>query len=84
MQCLSCSKTVGWRVVCSKKISMALVFVFWVTFGGQLFELFARETNLKKQSSVQGPLDLKLLTLPLDHEMISEDRKKTFQGHCAV
>ena len=23
-------------------------------FGGQLFELFARETNLKKQSSVQG------------------------------
>ena len=23
-------------------------------FGGQLFELFARETNLKKQSSVLG------------------------------
>ena len=24
-----------------------------------------------------GPLDLKLLTLPLDHEVSSEDRKKT-------
>ena len=25
-----------------------------------------------------GPLDLKLLTLPLDHEASSEDRKKNF------
>ena len=32
----------------------------------------------------QGPLDPKLLTLPLDHEVSSEDRKKNFQGHCAV
>ena len=52
-QGLSCSKTVGWRVVCSKKLSMATFFYFLgQLFGGQLFELFARETNLKKQSSV--------------------------------
>ena len=39
---------------------MALVFVFWVTFGGQLFELLARETNLKKQSSVEYLRTLRL------------------------
>ena len=32
----------------------------------------------------QNSLDLKLLTLPLDHEASSEVRKKTFLGHCAV
>ena len=34
---------------------MATFFYFLgQLFGGQLFELFARETNLKKQSSVNG------------------------------
>ena len=37
------------RVVCSKKISTATFFVFWNSYRRQLFELFARETNLKKQ-----------------------------------
>ena len=31
-QGLSCSKTVGWRVVCSKKLSMATFFIFWVSY----------------------------------------------------
>ena len=31
---------------------MATFFILGQLFGGQLFELFARETNLKKQSSV--------------------------------
>ena len=31
-----------------------------------------------------GPLDSKLLTLPLDHEVSSEVRKKNFLGHSAV
>ena len=33
---------------------MATYFNLGQLFGGQLFELFARETNLKKQSSVGG------------------------------
>ena len=32
---------------------MATYFNLGQLFGGQLFELFARETNLKKQSSVR-------------------------------
>ena len=32
---------------------MATFFILGQLFGGQLFELFARETNLKKQSSVR-------------------------------
>ena len=31
-QGLSCSKTVGWRVVCSKKLSMATFFIFLVSY----------------------------------------------------
>ena len=31
-QGLSCSKTVGWRVICSKKLSMATFFIFWVSY----------------------------------------------------
>ena len=30
------------------------------------------------QGLIQGPLDPKLLTLPLHHEVSSEDRKKNF------
>ena len=41
-------------MVCSKKIINGYIFYFLgQLFGGQLFELFARETNLKKQSGVQ-------------------------------
>ena len=55
-------KPQGLRVVCSKKFSMATFFCFLGhLFGGQLFELFARETNLKKQSSV--PFSSKSMTL---------------------
>ena len=32
---------------------MTTLFILGQLFGGQLFELFARETNLKKQSSVR-------------------------------
>ena len=45
-------KPQGLSVVCYKKISMATFFFLGHLVGGQLFELFARETNLKKQSSV--------------------------------
>ena len=38
-------------------------FILGQLFGGQLFELFARETNLKKQSSV-NPVSYTHLTLP--------------------
>ena len=44
-------KPQGLRVVCSKNFSRATFFVFWV------FELFAREMNLKKKSSVQSVLN---------------------------
>jgi hypothetical protein len=47
-------KSQGLRVVCSKNFSRAIDFVFFGHLvGGQLFELFARETNLKKESSVR-------------------------------
>jgi hypothetical protein len=37
-----------------QKVFNGYIFYFLgQLFGGQLFELFARETNLKKQSSVQ-------------------------------
>ena len=46
-------KPQGLRLVCSKKFSMAAFFSFLGhLIDGQLFNLFARETNLKKQSSV--------------------------------
>ena len=44
------------------------------------FETFIHLTKKKFwifQDLNPGPLDLKLLTLPLDHEASSEDRKKT-------
>ena len=45
-------KLQGLRVVCSKNFSMATFFCFLGHLvGGQRFELFARETNLKKKSS---------------------------------
>ena len=71
-QGLSCSKTVGWRVVCSKKLSIATFFFLGQLFGGQLFELFARETNLKKQSSVHLGFNLTEIRLSF-----SERRFKT-------
>jgi hypothetical protein len=37
-------------------------------FGGQLFELFARETNLKKQSSVPWMKGLQKVTLFDPHD----------------
>ena len=40
------------KVVCSKNFSRATFFLGHLV-GGQLFELFARETNLKKKSSVR-------------------------------
>ena len=46
-------KSQGLRVVCSKNFSRATFFCFLGHLGGgQLFELFSRETNLKKKSSV--------------------------------
>ena len=45
------------------------------------FETFIHLTKKKFwifQDLNQDPLDLKLLTLPLDHEASSEDRKKKF------
>ena len=47
-------KSQGLRVVCSKNFSRATFFCFLGHLvGGQLFELFARETNLKEKRSVQ-------------------------------
>ena len=52
-------KSQGLRVVCSKNFSKATIFGFLGHLvGGQLFELFARETNLKKKSSVDRSLSL--------------------------
>ena len=52
-QGLSCSKTAGFEGGLFQKIFNGYIFCFLGhLFGGQLFELFARETNLKKQSSV--------------------------------
>ena len=40
-------------------------------FSGQLFEIFARETNLKKQSSVQrGSIEQLYIALGLDQRVI--------------
>ena len=53
---------------------MATFFYFLgQLFGGQLFELFARETNLKKQSSVQWSLysSVSVRSLKNDSEKIS-------------
>ena len=50
---LSCSKTAGFEGGLFQKNFNGYIFYFLgQLFGGQLFELFARETNLKKQSSV--------------------------------
>ena len=52
-QGLSCSKTAGFEGGLFQKIFTGYIFYFLgQLFSGQLFELFARETNLKKQSSV--------------------------------
>ena len=45
-------KLQGLRLVCPKIFSMADFFVFWVTYLVNRFELFARETNLKKKLSL--------------------------------
>ena len=47
------------------------------------FEIFIFIHLTKKkflifQGLIQGPLDPKLLTLPLHHEVSNEDRKKSF------
>ena len=44
----------GLRVFYAKNISRATFFVFWVTQLVDVFELFARETNLKKNRSVRS------------------------------
>ena len=52
-QGLSCSKTAGFEGGLFQKNFNGYIFcLLGHLFGGQLFELFARETNLKKQSSV--------------------------------
>ena len=48
-----CSKTAGFECGLLQKNFNGYIFCFLGHLvGGQLFELFARETNLKKQSSV--------------------------------
>jgi hypothetical protein len=57
---------------------MATFFYFLgQLFGGQLFELFARETNLKKQSSVPHPLN-KIATLGDEKLLIVTYLEKSF------
>ena len=56
LQGLSCSKVAGFDGGLFQKMINGYIFYFLgQLFGGQLFELFARETNLKKQSSVSYP-----------------------------
>ena len=66
-QGLSCSKVQGFEGGLFQKIFKGYIFCFLGhLFGGQLFELFARETNLKKQSSVRKQQvlnDVKLETI---------------------
>ena len=52
------------------EVKIALKFNFFYPFDRKKFWIF--------QDLNQGPLDLKLLTFPLDHEASSEDRKKNF------
>ena len=52
------------------EVKIAMKIKFFVHLTKCFFWIF--------QDLNQGPLDLKLLTLPLDHEIISEDRKKNF------
>ena len=49
-------KPQGLRVVCSKKFQWLFFCFLGHLVGGQLFDLFARETNLKKKSSVMSRL----------------------------
>ena len=53
---------------------MATLFSFMGhSFGGQLFELFARETNLKKQSSVDiSKVCLKFADLAMEFRIHQE------------
>ena len=52
------------------EVKIALKFKIFIHLTKKKFWIF--------QDLNQGPLDLKLLTLPLDHEASSEDRKKNF------
>ena len=62
---LSCSKTTGFEGGLFQKIFNGCIFYFLgQLFGGQLFDLFACETNLKKQSSVQSLRDFYVLLTP--------------------
>ena len=51
------------------EVKISFEILFFYSFDKKKFWIF--------QDLNQGPLDLKLLTFPLDHEASSEDRKKT-------
>ena len=49
-----------------------------ISFEILIFYSFDKKKFWIFQGLIQGPLDPKLLTLPLDHEVSSEDRKNNF------
>ena len=49
-----------------------------ISFEILIFYSFDKKKFWIFQGLIQGPLDPKLLTLPLDHEATSKDRKKYF------
>ena len=54
-----------------KMINGYIFYFLGQLFSGQLFEIFARETNLKKQSSVQGgSIEQLYIALGLDQRVI--------------
>ena len=54
-----------------KMINGYIFYFLGLLFSGQLFEIFARETNLKKQSSVQGgSIEQLYIALGLDQRVI--------------
>ena len=49
-----------------------------ISFEILIFYSFDKEKFWNFQGLIQSPLDPQLLTLPLDHEVSSEDRKENF------
>ena len=58
------------------EVKIALSFKFSIDLRRKKFCIF--------QGLIQGPLDPKLATLPLDHGVSSEVRKKNLFGHYAM
>ena len=55
-----------------------------ISFEILIFYSFDKKKFWIFQGLIQGPLDPKLLTLPLDHEVTSEDRKNHFKNSKVV